>query len=565
MSTVKRVVVIGGAAAGPKAASRARRFDQNAEITIIQKSPNFSMASCGYPYYVGGTFDNRGALISTPTGVERNAAFFQNAKAITAIPSAEVTTIDRDKREVTYKILATGETKTLPYDKLVIATGATPFIPPVPGTDLKGISTLQSMADVDFLRKARDEKLADKAVIVGGGLIGIETAEALRESGMDVTLVEMLPQLLSFMDWEMAKLVENHIVSKGVKVLTSTPVTEFIGTDGKLSAVKLKDGTQINCQLAVIATGVKPRTELAKACGLEIGSLGGVVVNEFMQTSDPDIFAAGDCTEIPHLITGKKVHAPFGDLANLEGRVVGRNLIEGPVARFAGTLQTGVCKIFDYSAGATGLSERSARESGYDIETIVHAAPDKPGFMGGKPLIVKLVADRSNGRMLGMQCVGMGDVSKRLAMGAMTLHGERTVADLCVADLPYAPPFSPAIDNLITAAHVLENKMEGRLHGISTKEVKAKLDAGKKPYLLDTRGPDEYEVMRLGVGETLIPLGALRKRIEELPADKDTEIICYCKISLRGYEAALVLQSRGYTNVKVMEGGIIAWPYKREK
>lgn len=561
----KRIVVIGGSAAGPKAAAKARRMDQHAEITIVQRDPDLSMASCGYPYYVGGCFDNRNELLCTPTGVVRDPKFFLNAKGITALTGTEVVAVDRERRSVRCRKLDGGEEFELPYDALVFATGATPVMPPVPGTDLKGITTLQSMRDADYLRRIRDEGRIKRAVVVGGGLIGVETCEALHLARIQITVVEMLPQILTFLDWEMARLVENHMRAKGAHIVTDNPVAAFVGEGGSLSAVRLKNGTELPCELAVVATGVRPNGALARQAGLAVGERGGIAVNEFMQTSDPAIYAAGDCVEIPNLITGARVHAPYGDLANIEGRVVGQNVILGPTVRFPGTLQTGVCKVFDFAAGATGLSEAAAQKAGFDTVSAVTAAPDKPGFMGGKLLVIKMVADRASGRLLGVQCVGPGDVSKRIATAAMALHGRLSVTDLTVADLPYAPPFSPAIDNLIAAAHVLENKMTGRMAGLSCRELKAKVDAKDNVFILDARGPDEYEQMRLGIGEVLIPLGALRKRLADLPADKNREIVCLCKISLRGYEAASYLEAQGWTNVKVMEGGIMAWPFAREK
>ncbi len=316
----------------------------------------------------------------------------------------------------------------------------------------------------------------------------------------------------------------------------------------------------------MVAIGVRPNSTLAREAGLEVGSSGGIVVNEYMQTSDPDIYAAGDCVEIPHRITGKRIHAPYGDLANLEGRVAGENAALGPMVTFPGTIGTGICKIFEYAAGTTGLSERAARENGFDdIVTVINASTDKPAFMDAKLLVTKLVADRSTGKILGAQCVGPGAVAKQIAQWAMALQGGLSVEDLVNSDLPYAPPFSLAIDHFIATAHLMQNKMKGRLKGISATEVKSKLDSSDKPVMLDVRGPDEFESMRLGVGETLIPVGALRKRLNELPEDKDKEIITFCKISLRGYEAALILEANGWTNVRVMEGGIMAWPFRREK
>ncbi|HPJ06506.1 MAG TPA: FAD-dependent oxidoreductase [Deltaproteobacteria bacterium] len=566
MADRKRIVVIGGSAAGPKAAAKARRMDEHAEVVILQKDADLSMASCGYPYYVGGYFDDRNMLLCTPAGIVRDPQFYLNAKNIKAGTNTEVTGIDRKAHEVSFKSLLTGVTGTVAYDKLVIATGATPRMPPIPGVDLKGITTLQSMKDADFLRRVRDEGTIKKAVIIGGGLIGIETCEALQLAGVEITVIELLPQLLTFLDWDLAKLVENHVKTKNANVITGNGIVEFLGENGRLTGVKLANGTELPCELAVVAIGVIPNVKLAREAGLSIGATGGIEVNEYMQTSDPDIYAVGDCVETVHRITGKKVLAPYGDLANLQGRVAGENAVMGNTVTFPGTIQTGICKVFDYSAGSTGLSETSAKKNGYDdIVTVMNASTDKPNFMGGELIITKLVCERSTGKILGAQCIGPGNAAKQIAQWAMAIQAGMHVEDIVNADLPYAPPFSLAIDHFIATAHLMQNKLKGRLKGVSPMEVRKKLDEKDRPFFIDARGPDEYEQVRLGIGETLIPLGALRKRLGELPQDKDREIVCYCKISLRGYEAALVLEANGWRNVKVMEGGIVAWPYAREK
>ena len=566
MTRRKRILVVGGSAAGPKAAAKARRIDANAEVIILQRDPDLSMASCGYPYYVAGFFDDRNMLLCTPTGVTRNPQFYLNAKDIDARVNTEVIAIDRENRRVTYRDVLSGNTDVMAYDKLILAVGASPQMPPVPGLGLEGITTLHAMKDADFLRKVRDEKTIKKAVVIGGGLIGIETCEALQLAGIEITVIELLPQLLMFLDWELAKLVENHVRAKSANVITDNGVIEFLGQNGRLTGVKLKNGTELECELAVVAIGVRPNVTLAKDAGLVIGQLGGIAVDEYMQTSDPDIYAVGDCIETVNRITGKKVLAPYGDLANLQGRVAGENAASENCVTFPGTIQTGICKVFDYAAGSTGLSETAARNQGYgDIITVINASPDKPGYMDGRLLVTKLVADRSSGRILGAQCVGPGNVSKQIAQWAMAIQGHLTVEDIVNADLPYAPPFSLPIDHFIATAHIMQNKMKGRMKGISAKELMEKLDRKEKPFLIDTRGPDEFEQMRLGIGETLIPLGALRKRLHELPEDKGREIVCDCKISLRGYEAALALEAQGWKIVKVLEGGIMAWPYPREK
>jgi NADPH-dependent 2,4-dienoyl-CoA reductase/sulfur reductase-like enzyme/rhodanese-related sulfurtransferase len=563
---MKNIVVIGGSAAGAKAAAKARRLDEFANITIVQKDPDLSMAACGYPYYVGGVFDDRNMLLCTPTGVVRDATFFAKAKGITALTQTEVISIDRQEKKVVCRELPSGEEKTLPYDKLIIATGANPNMPPIPNIELDGITTLSSMQDSDYLRKIRDEKKVKKAVIIGGGLIGVETCEALRSSGMEVTMVEMLDQLLPFLDWQMAKLVENHIKSKGVQVITSCGLKEFNGTDGKLTGVTLADGTTLDCEVAIMAIGVRPNVKIAAECELEIGKFGGITVDEFMQTSDPHIYAAGDCVEINNLSGTGKAFAPMGDLANLEGRVAGENAILGNSVTFPGTYRTGICKAFNFTAGSTGLSEKMAKQEGLkEYEVVVNASPDIPGFMGARLIISKLLVSTKDQRVLGYQCVGSADVSKQVAMAAIAIKGNLTVEDLVNADLPYAPSFSLAIDHFIASAHIMQNKLKGRMKGVSVVDVWEKVQNKEQPFYLDGRSPQEYEEMHLGIGEKLLPIGALRSKMDELPEDKNQEIICFCKISLRGYEAATVLQAHGYTNVKVMEGGVMAWPYPRKK
>lgn len=565
MGNTKRIIVIGGSAAGPKAAARARRLDENAEITLFQKSADLSMASCGYPYYIGGIFDDRNQLLCSPAGVVRDSKFFWNAKKINSLVNTEVVRIDRKKKTVAFKNLLTEEQGVAEYDKLVIASGSIPKRPPIPGMSLDGITTLQSMADADYLRKIHDEGKIKKAVVIGGGLIGIETCEALHLAGVEITIIELLPQLLTFLDPQMAQLVEKYVRTKS-NVILQNGVAAFLGENGKLTGVKLQNGDEIPCELAVVAIGVSPNITLAREAGLEIGARGGIKVSEYMQTSDDDIYAVGDCIEIPNLISGMNVHAPYGDLANLQGRVAGENIIKGNVATFPGTIQTGICKVFDYGVGATGLSEYAARVAGMNnIETLVNASLDKPGFMQGKLLITKLVVEREKGSILGAQVIGPGDVSKQIAIWAMAIKGKLTVDDMVNADLPYAPPFSLAIDHSIATAHIMQNKLKGLFTGISSLQFKEMLDSKTPLLAVDVRNPDEFEQMRLGIGEKIIPLGQLRKRISELPEDKNTGIVVYCKISLRGYEAALIMQANGYTQVKVLEGGIMAWPFEREK
>ena len=561
----KRIIVIGGTAAGPKAAARAKRLDQAAEVTLLQKAPELSMASCGYPYYVAGSVPDRNKLLSTPVGVVRDPAFFAGAKGVAALVGTEVTAIDRAAHTVAWKRAATGETGHLPYDKLILATGSTPKVPPIPGRELAGVTTLSSLADADGLRALAATSKGGQAVIVGGGLIGMETCEALVTAGMAVTVVEALPQILSFLDLELALLVDKHARSKGATIVTGVGISEILGAAGKVTGVRLADGRELPCSLVVMAIGISPNVALAKAAGLTLGATGGIAVNAHMGTSDPDIYAAGDCVEVLNRLTGQPMLAPYGDLANLEGRVAGENAVLGDKVSFPGTIGSGICKVFDFAAAATGLSERRAREAGFAVVTAINAGPDIPGFMGAKPLVSKIVAEAGTGRILGFACVGAGNVNRQAAEMAMAILGGLTVDDVAMADLPYAPPYSLAIDHAIGTAHIVQNKMRGLMQGQSSVAVKARLNAGETPFLLDVRGPKEFEEMRLGLGETLVPLGQLRKRLGEMPADKNAPIVTYCKVSMRGYEAESILEAAGYTNVTVMEGGLAAWPFALEK
>lgn len=562
----RKIVVIGGSAAGAKAAAKARRLDEFAEITLIQKGPELSMASCGYPYYIGGVFNQRRQLLCSPAGVVRDSEFFAKAKKIKALVETEAVAIERGDKRVRCRRAGSGEEFVIAYDTLIVATGALAKRPPVPGLELAGVTTLLTMADSDYLRGVCDGGKARQAVVVGGGLIGVEACEALHSAGMEVSLVEALDQVLSFLDRDLAMLVENHMRAKGVRVEIGQAVAEFVGDRGVLVGVRLGDGTLLPCQVAVVAVGVRPNSDLAREAGLEIGASGGIVVNSFMQTSDEAIYAAGDCVEIPSRISGSPVFAPMGDLANLEGRVAGENAICGNTVTFPGTYHTAICKVFDFSAGITGLSLAAAQTLGLeDCRAVVNAGSDKPGFMGGKLLVSRMLVAGAEHRLLGFQCVGPGDVSRQVATAAMAILGKLKVEDLATADLPYAPPYSLAIDHFIVSAHIMENTLKGRMFGISVGEVWEKLRRGEQPLLLDGRTPAEYEEMQLGIGERLIPLGALRSRLSELPFDKESEIICLCKISLRGYEMLAILQAHGYRNVRVMEGGIMAWPYPRKK
>lgn len=399
---------------------------------------------------------------------------------------------------------------------------------------------------------------AHDVVIVGGGLIGMETTEALATSGCRVTIVEMLPQTLHILDAEMARLVELHLESKGVKVLTGAKVLSFEGQE-KVQTVVTERGP-IPADLVIMGIGVRPNVKLAREAGLEIGSTGAIQVNERMQTSDPDIYAAGDCVECRDLLTGRACFVPLGSTANKQGRVAAVNVCGGNDT-FPGVLGSIVLKVFDYCVARTGLTEAAARELGYDVVVALAPGPDKAHYMpSARLLMFKLVVDRATRRLLGVQAVGPGAGDKRIDVAAMAVASGWTVDQLANADLCYAPPFSPALDNIITAANVARNKLDGLMVGVSAAEVYRMLQEKRDFLFVNVRTPGEYETVRLP-GSTLIPLSALRGRLEELPRDK--EIVTFCQISLRGYEAAIILQAAGFKNVRVLDGGVSMWPYEK--
>jgi len=561
MAAKRRILVIGGVACGPKAAARARRLDPEAEITIVEQGSSISYAGCGTPYYIEGLIPELSELWETPVGVPRDASFFRKVKDITVLTRTQARRINRDEKTVEVINLDTGEQRVLPYDKLVLATGGHPFIPPFEGTDLGYVFSLRSPQDASAIRDAVASGRIKKAVIVGGGLIGLEMSEALTLCGVQVTVVEMLPHVLpGLLDLEPAVFLTRHLKAKGVQVYTGEKVVRLEGEMGRVRKV-FTEKRELETDMALIAVGVRPTVQLAKDAGLELGPRGGIAVNEYLQTSDPDIYAGGDCVECVHMVSGRKVYIPLGSTANKHGRIIGTNIVGGKET-FPGILGTAVVKVFDYNVGRTGLTEHEARELGYDVVVSLAPAPDRAHYYPtSQPIFIKLIADAQTRKVLGAQVVGPGEAAKRVDVVATAITFGATVDDLAYIDLGYAPPYSSAMDNVHHAANIIRNKLDGIAKSISPIEVKAKMDRGEDFIFLDVRIPSEYEEMRIEDKRVrLIPLGMLRSRLNELPKDK--EIIAFCKISLRGYEAQRILEGAGFTNVKFMDGGILAWPYE---
>ncbi len=556
----KKIVVIGGVACGPKSAARARRLMPNADITIIERGDLLSYGGCGMPYYIQGEIPTVDELMSTAAGTVRDEAFFKSVKAINVKSRTLAEKIHREEKKLETVSLETGEKEYIEYDKLVLATGADAFIPELPGRDLKGVFKLNHPNDADDIKKATGD-CCKNVVIVGAGLIGLEVAEALTSNGHAVTVVEMMDSVVpAFVDPEIAAHLEKHLKSKGVNVMTATKVQSFTGDDlGQVTQV-VTDKGEIDANVVLVAIGVKPNSILAGEAGLEIGERGAIRVNEYLQTSDPDIYAGGDCVENKHLITGKPVYMPLGSTANKHGRIIGDNLAGGS-SKFPGVLGTAIFKAFDMAIGRVGLAEKDCAKEGLECVSAITPGPDRAHYYpAAKPIILKMTAEKKTGKLVGVQAIGAGDVAKRIDVAATALYSGLTIHQISELDLAYAPPYSSAVDILSHAANVVDNKMHGVAKGISPHEIKQKMANGDDFILLDVRSSKEIETLPFTDDRVVnIPLGKLRERLLELPKDK--EIVAFCKISLRGYEAQTILEGAGFNDVKFLDGGVVGWPY----
>jgi NADPH-dependent 2,4-dienoyl-CoA reductase/sulfur reductase-like enzyme/rhodanese-related sulfurtransferase len=559
----KKVVIIGGVAAGMKTASRLRRRDKDAEIIVLERGSEVSYGACGFPYYISGDVKNFCCFTDSAQGI-RDAAFFREVKGVEVLVRHEATAINRDEHTVTYLNRDTGETKVLPYDKLVLATGSTPVKLPIPGADLAGVHNFWFPWDVRAVQKDMTENKVTDVVIVGAGLVGMELAEAFHKQGLTVSVVEMqdriLPQML---DKEIADLIQKPVLQAGINLYLNEKTMAIEGTD-KVTAVKT-DKRAISAQMVIVAVGVRPNVELAREAGIVIGPSGSIAVNEYLETSDPDIYAGGDCAENTNLISKAKLFTPMGSTANKHGRVIADN-IAGEKIKYPGILNTGICQVLNWQAGSTGLNETTAKKAGVEFETVVVPGFDRLGYMpGANRLILKLMAEVNTHRVIGAQAVGTGGVDKRIDAIATAMTFGAKVEDLSNIDYGYAPPFNGPIDNVSTAANVLMNKLAGRLRSINPKDFQ-KIKGDPSYTLVDVRTPGEYAANRIAGCANIVnlALGSLRSEAEKVFTDKKARLVCSCQIDLRGYEAETIMRSMGYENVQSLEGGMSGWPYETE-
>ena len=556
MNKQKNIVIIGGTACGPKAGARARRCDPQAQITIVEQEDNLSVATCGLPYYVSGTIESQGKLVT------RTPEFFRDVMNIETLIKTKALAIDRKAHKIEVLELETNRVATLDYDKLILATGSIPIVPAVNGRHLKGILTLTKIKDANAIRDLLSPCQIKKAIIVGAGLIGLEMAEALVAQRLEVTVIEAMNWVLpTLLDFEIAAGVERHLQAKGVKLVHGQRVIGFEGDEDGWVRKVITENTEIETSLVLLALGTKPNTALAEEAGLVIGHTGGIAVDPYLQTSDVDVYAGGDCVENVHRITRQKILAPLGSTANKHGRVIGTN-VAGGAETFPGVLGTTIAKVFACNVARVGLSESQARECGYDVSTCLVPGLESAGYYpNGKAILVKLVVESSSGRLLGGQVVGPGETAKRIDVLATALTFGATVDELANLDLAYAPPYNSAMDPLHDAANVIRNKHVGYAKTLTPMEINDKLKREDDFVFLDVRSSHEWESRRIETPQVrLIPLNELRKSLDMLP--KETEIVTFCQTSRRAYQAQRILDSAGFKNVKFMDGSIDAWPYE---
>lgn len=551
----KRIVVIGGVAAGPKAAARARRMDPHAKITVFEKENFLAYFGCALPYYISGKLKNQRDLFMKHTKFESETEYFREVKGIEIRNLCEVTSINRDQMSIECREVLSDRVFHESYDKLIIATGSNPDIPPIQGVNLGNIMVLHGIADSERIKVAIANSTSKDIVILGGGKIGVETAEALTASGGRITIVEKEPEILPFLDPEMAALVKLHLERRGVRIITNETARAFYGK-AKVEYVQLSS-FKLPTDLVILATGFKPNIDLAKEAGLKIGSAGAISVNQYLQTSDTSIYAAGDCVEVMHIVSGKPVNIPLGSLANRQGRVAGSNAA-GKKQKFGPITGTTVIRVFDYNFAKTGLNEREAEKAGFTPVSCYLPDYDRDPFIEEARMIhIKMIADKSTKRLLGVQIVGEGDVAKRVDVSASVIARRGQVGDVISLDLGYTPSYSQAIDTIISAAHVLENKLEGVFRGITAYDTEKVMKLKRECVCIDVRTPQEFEEERIP-GFELIPLESLRRRIDEIPPNRS--IILACETGVRSYQASLILRANGFKNVSVLEGGLRMWP-----
>jgi NADPH-dependent 2,4-dienoyl-CoA reductase/sulfur reductase-like enzyme/rhodanese-related sulfurtransferase len=547
-----KLLIVGGVAAGASTAARARRLNEEAEIILFERGQFISFANCGLPYHIGKVIPNRRQLLVMP------AEAFRVRNHVDVRTLHEVCAIDRAEKKLSVKNLNTGESYLETYDKLVLATGSSPIRPAIPGADDPDVMQLWTMPDMDRII-ARVERGAKKAVIVGGGFLGLEVAENLRELGLEVTIVEVLPQVLPTLDPEMAQPLMKELKQGGVQVTLGRCVTEIhrASTEETIESemhVVLDDGTELQTEFVVMSVGVRPNSELAAAAGLELSDRKGICVNEYLQTSDPDIYAVGDAIAVRDIVTGNLTQIPLAGPANRQGRIAADNVM-GRGRKYRGSLGTSVVKLFNKTAASAGLTEKRLKSLGRPYHKIyLHPFSNATYYPGASPMVLKLMFD-PEGKILGVQIVGEKGVDKRVDVVATAMLAGMDVFDLEELELSYAPPYGAARDPVNVAGMLAANLLRGDTCPVYPDQMP------ENPFMLDVREPWEVDEGTFP-GAQMIPLGQLRARLDELPRDR--QIVACCRVGLRGYLAERLLRQYGF-NANNLSGGLKTWKLYHEE
>ncbi len=565
-----RVVVIGANACGAKVACRLKRLNPDVEVIMIDKGKYISYGACGIPYYISGDVADEKALMETSFHTIRDKKFFEEAKGVKVLLEKKVENIDRKNKMVEFVDINSGQKERLSYDKLVIATGSSAKKPSIPGIELDGVFSATTIEEAVEIKKRIARGEVERAAIIGGGFIGLEMCEAFGDLwGLPVTLFEYFPQVMpGVLPEELARIVENHLREKGINLVLNARIKEIVGQDGKVKGIKLENGEIFEADLVVVATGVRPNSELARKAGLLVSPLtGGIVVNERMQTSDPDIYAGGDCVEISHLVLGKRVVMPLGSLANRQGRVIANNLA-GIEDRFPGTVGAFILKCFDLAIAGCGITRDIAEREGFSpVEQALNNQSERSHFYpDAKYAFYSLTFKQDTGRVLGFHAVGPftdGTLARIHAISSI-LPNKPLIEDLLRLELAYAPPFNSALDPIHDTAHVAQNMQKGLFKWIELKDF-LKLLESKAPewVFIDVRHPKETEKLVKKYPSYLsIKYEEFRGRVNEIPKDK--KILLLCSTSRRSYEVARFLYSQGFKEVYVLKGGLnylVRWGY----
>ena len=537
-------LIVGGVAGGATAAARIRRIAENDEIILFEKGEYISYANCGLPYYIGGTIADRSKLfVQTPEAFGRRFDIDVRTRS-------EVLSIHTEEKKVTVKA-PDGSVYEESYDKLLLSPGASPVKPPLPGIDLEGIFTLRNVSDTDAIKQYIGSRDVKRAVVIGGGFIGLEMAENLHDAGAEVTVVEMADQVMAPIDFSMAAIVHQHLLEKGVRLRLNTAVTGF-EKSGEGLEVAFASGEKAPADIVILSIGVRPLNTLATAAGLATGQRGGIKVNEYLRTSAPDIYAVGDVIEYPHPVDGNPWMNYLAGPANRQARIVADNMVQGDTEKYEGSIGTSIAKVFDLTVAATGMAAKRLKQENIPYLTAtIHPNSHAGYYPGATPMSIKVVFAPETGRLLGAQIVGYYGVDKRIDELAFAIKRGCTVNDLTAIEHAYAPPYSSAKDPVALAGYVAGNILSGKMNPITWRELR---DIDKSTItLIDVRTPVEFANGTID-GAINIPLDDMRRQLNRIPRDKP--IVLFCGVGLRGYLASNILKQRGFKDVRNLSGGI---------